>query len=632
MTPVELLKHYWGYDSFRPLQEQIIDSVLAGNDTIALLPTGGGKSLCFQIPALSLDGITLVISPLIALMRDQVNKLKQIGIEAECMTSGMSRHEISMVFTKCADDRTKLLYISPERLQNKTFIEHMRYMKISLVAVDEAHCISQWGYDFRPPYMDIYKVRYYHPNIPIIALTASATPDVVKDIAERLYLKKPKFFKDSFFRKNISYSVLNTEDKTGALLRIIKGVGGSGIVYVRNRRRAVQIASILCEKGIQAMAYHAGIEMSIRNKRQKEWLKSDSAIMIATSAFGMGIDKANVRFVVHIDIPESVEAYFQESGRAGRDNRKAYAVLIYTKNDEKNLMENLERDFPSLQYIKSVYKGVCNFYQLPVGSGMEFRHDFKIEEICQTYGFDYTKFFNSMKFLERLGLLTMHENLEPFSKIMILANREELYRYDMEHRETSNMLGIILRLYGGLFTDFTPINEKNIAMHCGMDESQVVSALTSLDRNGIVEYKRRTIHPQIVFSTPRIDINDLYICDKNYSDLRLASQKRRQSMIDYSVNSDKCRSLQLLNYFGEKRKEPCGVCDVCISKLKLDNTAIIKEKIKEALANKPLTIKELAEELATINSTEVATVVRKMLDEKKLKLDQCLRIYLVSSL
>ncbi len=399
MTAKELLKKYWHFETFRPLQEEIIGSVLGGSDTLALLPTGGGKSLCYQIPALASDGLTLVVTPLISLIKDQVTQLRNRNIPATCVISGMSRQEIEMVLNRCIFNNIKLLYISPERIRSRLFIEHFKQMKINLIAVDEAHCISQWGYDFRPPYLEIAKLREYHPKAPVIALTATATPKVVNDIINKLSLFEGvshannfRIIQGSFFRNNISYSVFHENNKQGRLLRILQNTGGSSIVYVRNRRRTAEIAKLLNDKGISAHYYHAGLTMKERNQKQQDWMASEHDVMVATNAFGMGIDKANVRAVVHYDIPESIEAYFQEAGRAGRDGKRAYSVIIYDDNDILNLKQRIDKDYPSIKQIKNVYHGLCNYYQIPVGSGTDSRFDFKADDICRMYNFEIYTF------------------------------------------------------------------------------------------------------------------------------------------------------------------------------------------------------------------------------------------------
>ena len=625
MTPREILEKYWHYDHFRPLQEEIIDSVLAGKDTLALLPTGGGKSLCYQIPALATDGICLVISPLIALMKDQVRMLTEKHIKAKYLVSGMSHREIEIILNNCIHHDVKLLYVSPERLQSRLFIDHLRQMKVNLIAVDEAHCISQWGYDFRPPYCEIARIRQYLPNVPVIALTATATPEVVDDIRQRLEFRNGNVFRSSHLRPSLSYSVFQEDDKVGKMMRIINNVGGSGIVYVRNRRRTLELARLLNDNNIPAAAYHAGIPIKERDQRQKDWQKSPNGVMVATNAFGMGIDKPDVRFIIHYDLPESPEAYFQEAGRAGRDGRKAYAVLLYQQSDINRLRESLETDFPAPNYIRNVYRAICNYYQIPVGSGQDCQYDFDLEKVCNSYGLNAYMVFRSLTFLEREGLICLPDHNELQSRLYITIGKEELYRFQLAHRDIGDMLTAILRLYGGLFTDFTPISESVIAQRCGKTETQVYNMLKELNRLQIAEFRPKTIKPQIIFTSPRIDIKDIYVSDRNYKDLKNAAEKRREAMIAYAENNGECRSRQLLRYFGETQSCDCGVCDVCIAKKKTSRNRL-DDEIIDILASSPLTIKQLSQRLPKIAKDELTSTVRHLLDRGVLQTNQDLQL------
>ena len=625
----ETLKKYWGHESFRPMQREIIESVLEGHDTMALMPTGGGKSICYQLPALLKEGITVVVSPLIALMKDQVTQLRSKHIPAAAIYSCMHQREIDSILNNSVYGKLKLLYVSPERLQSRTFVDHFRQMPLSLLAVDEAHCISQWGYDFRPPYLEIATVRQYHPDVPVIALTATATPEVVRDIEYQLQFRPGKrMYQSSFARKNLSYSVRRSDDKQGTLLRIIKNVGGSGIVYVRNRRLTIELAHMLNDNNIAAAAYHAGIPLKERDARQKAWTASHQGVMVATNAFGMGIDKADVRFVVHMDLPESPEAYFQEAGRAGRDGRKAFAVLLDSEGDHERLREWLDLDYPELPHIKNVYRAICNYYQIPVGAGQDSRFDFELEKICNAYGLDYRRFFSSLKFLEREGLISLPEHSELQSKLFIPIEKEELYRFQVTNQKAGDLVTMILRLYGGLFTDFTPISEQTIARRCEMSETQVCNILFELNRLNIVCYQPKTLKPQIVFCCPRIDIKDLHISDQNYHQLRESERRRREAIIDYATNSEVCRSQWLLHYFGEEHDHNCGICDICIEQRKssIHGTSkaekqSLEEQILSQIGETPLTIKQLVSKNAEIDKEKLVETVRAMLDRGLLKMD-----------
>lgn len=619
MSPLELLKKYWGYDQFRPLQLEVIESLLTGHDTLVLMPTGGGKSLCYQIPALAMEGMTLVVSPLIALMKDQVSQLRQRHIKAACLYQGMNHREIELVLNRCVVGNIKLLYVSPERLLSSTFLNHLRQMPINAIAVDEAHCISQWGYDFRPPYLDIAKIRPLHPKAPIIALTATATPVVVDDICKQLHMHGEKRFQSSFFRSNLRYGVIREHDKQGRLLRLVRGIGGSGIIYVRNRRRTHEVADMLNHNGITAAAYHAGISLKERDLQQQGWQRSTRGIMVATNAFGMGIDKADVRFVIHLDIPESPEAYFQEAGRAGRDGKAAYAIMLYDDADIEHLNYSFNQSFPSLKFIKNVYRGIGNYYQIPVGSGMDCRFTFQFNELCQTYGFDIHPFFSALHFLEREGLIALPEQSELQSKLFIPIGKEELYHFQVEHHVAGDILSTILRMYGGLFTDFTPIIETQIARRCQVSEERIINTLTELDRHEIVVYQRKEINPLIIFTQPRINERDLYISDENYKFLKENAQRRRDAMIAYIHNNHDCRSQQLLHYFGEEQQQNCGCCDICHHKA---TSTDLRSRITSLLDQKPMTIRDLNSNLGNIDPDELATLVRQMLDHKELRMDK----------
>ena len=632
MNPEDILKKYWGFDAFRPLQKEIINSVLQGYDTLALLPTGGGKSICYQVPALMMDGICLVVSPLISLMKDQVQQLRDRGIKASCLVSGLTANEQEVILNNCLHGKTKLLYVSPERLMQRVFIEHFRQMKITLIAVDEAHCISQWGYDFRPPYLEIARIRDYHSQVPIIALTATATPVVMDDIRRLLLFRKGHHtLQASFFRSNLAYMVFHEEDKEGRLLRIARHTGGSGIVYVRNRRRTRLVADYLVNNGIPATYYHAGMTPKERDTAQLRWMKGDVQIMVATNAFGMGIDKPDVRFVVHLDIPTSIEAYFQEAGRAGRDGNKAYAVLLYDDVDKTNLHDNFNINYPTSKQIGNVYKAICNYYQLPVGAGTDCQFDFDMEAICSNYHFNVVEMFNAAKVLEREGLIAIPERNETESRVYIPLSQEELYRFQVSQARYSDLLTLLLRMYGGLFTDFVPISERALARRLNLDEQQITNMLHHMDALKAIQYKAKTTKPQIIFTSPRIDSTSMVLSDNQYAILKQQALQRVEAILHYVTATSGCRSAMLLNYFGEEESKPCGVCDLCLTanhKLKKENHTSLRQQIIALLKEQPLRADELSERLHHIDENEMQTVLRTLVDERTVSINQSLQFFI----
>ena len=466
-----LLKKHWGYTSFRPLQEDIIDSVLQGHDTLALLPTGGGKSLCYQLPALLLEGLCLVVSPLIALMKDQVQQLNDRHLRAACLTAGMSSDTVTAVLNNALSDSLKFLYVSPERLRQRRFIEHFRHMNVGMIAVDEAHCVSQWGYDFRPPYLLIADIRAYHPSVPLIALTATATPAVADDICQRLLMKDCHRFQSSFIRSNLAYMVIHDSDKNRRLLRIVTRATGTGIVYTRSRRGAQSTAHFLEGSGLSATFYHAGLPAAERDRRQADWMSGKYRVMVATNAFGMGINKSDVRFVVHMDMPESIEAYFQEAGRAGRDGQKAYAVILTDESDPTRLKRDFDTSYPTLCYIRNVYRALCNFYHIPVGSGADTQFNFDIEALCRTYDFTPREFYSACQFLEREGLISIPEREDSSSILHIPIARDELYRFQVDHQRLGDLLQVLLRMYPGLLEVDVPVDERKISARCYIESA-----------------------------------------------------------------------------------------------------------------------------------------------------------------
>jgi ATP-dependent DNA helicase RecQ len=625
MTPRSILIKYWGYSSFRPLQEEIIESVLSGRDTLALLPTGGGKSICFQVPGLLKEGLCLVVTPLIALMNDQVRHLKNKGIKAEAIHSGMNRREIEVVLDNCMFGEIKFLYLSPERLQTEQFNLTVRRMKVNLIAVDEAHCISQWGYDFRPPYLKINEIRQNLPGVPVLALTASAVPRVITDIQQKLGFPKENIFKKSFERKNLTYIIIREEDKLGRLLRIFDKVPGSAIVYVRNRKKTAEIARFLTVNKVSADFYHAGLESSSREKKQDRWMKEAIRVMVSTNAFGMGIDKPNVRLVVHLDLPDSPEAYFQEAGRAGRDEKRAYAILIYDDADLNKLQENFDKQFPPVDIIKSVYQALGNYFQLPVGSGREESFKFDLHEFSRNYNFNPVIAFNSLKFLEREGYIVLNESLEQPSRIHMEFDRDALYRFQVENKSYDAFIKLLLRSYSGIFTGFNTIYEDELARRAGMATDQLVGKLESLQKQGVITYVKRSGMPEIMYSQERLEQNNLRISPQVYNDRRKEASIRMQAMIDYVSSTSVCRSQFLIRYFGEMDIARCGSCDVCRQRNKMDLNDLEFEQLRQHLRNllkeKDMTLPELVWESKRFSEEQVLKVLRWLEDKGNIRKD-----------
>lgn len=626
MTINQILLKYWGYSKFRSLQEDIINSVLDGKDTLALLPTGGGKSICYQIPALAKEGICIVVSPLIALMKDQVENLRKRNIKAIAIYSGMNKSEIDISLDNAAYGDYKFLYVSPERLETELFIERLRKMKVNLIAVDEAHCISQWGYDFRPPYLNIAKIREIKPNVPVLALTATATQEVVDDIQDKLKFKSINVFRKSFERKNIIYYVIKEENKLQRLLKLINNIKGSGIVYVRNRRKTKEISIFLEKNKVSADYYHAGLEPQVRDKKQNAWMNGYKKVIVSTNAFGMGIDKPDVRFVVHMDIPDSIEAYFQEAGRAGRDEQKAYAVLLFENSDIIDLDKNLENSFPPIIDIKKIYGLLCNFFQIPVGSGKDSIYDFNLNQFSENYNLSPIIVYNSIKLLEKEGILMMSEGFSSFSKIHFKVNKDDLYRFQVEKEAYDGFIKTILRLYGGIFNDFIKIDEQGIANKTNLKKEDVVKILKKLDTFNILTYIASTNSPQISFIQPRLNDNDILLSDENYKTRKSNYIKQINAIKEYALSQAKCRSQQLLEYFGDMSAKRCGNCDVCKERNKLELSEyefdIVLKQIKPLLQSKTCTIEELAAELPGIEDDNIIKVIQYLLDNDKVTVDK----------
>ena len=616
----KILKDYWGYDNFRGIQEDIIQSIGSGRDTLGLMPTGGGKSITFQVPAMAKDGLCIVITPLIALMKDQVRNLRDRGIKAIAIYSGMTREEIIIALENCIFGNYKFLYISPERLDTEIFRIKLRSMKVSMITVDESHCISQWGYDFRPAYLKISEIRNLLPDVPVLALTATATPEVVKDIQQRLAFKEENVFRMSFERKNLAYIVRRTESKQEELLHILKHVEGSAIVYAHNRKRTKEYAQLLNEKGITATFYHAGLSNDTKDQRQKSWVKGETRVMVATNAFGMGIDKPDVRLVVHVDTPDSPEAYFQEAGRGGRDGKKAYAVLLYSKSDKATLKKRITDTFPEKDYIRTVYEHLNYYYQMAMGDGLGCTREFNIDEFCRNFKHFPIQVDSALKILTRAGYLEYTDEQDNNSRLMFTLTKEELYRIHETSPETEKLINIILRSYTGVFTEYAYINEETLSLRSGMTRQQVYDTLISLTRRRILHYIPGKKTPYIIYTRERQEADRLVFTKEVYEDRKESFIHRIEAMTEYAETDDKCRSRMLLLYFGEKNEHNCGQCDVCLSShssgIRQGIFDEISRAIEEALKDKEMTTSELMEHIASYEKENVAKTLSYLLSEE----------------
>ncbi|PZX51871.1 ATP-dependent DNA helicase RecQ [Algoriphagus ratkowskyi] len=609
----EILHQVFGHADFRPVQKEIIESVLAGQDTLALLPTGGGKSLCYQIPGLTLDGICLVISPLIALMKDQVDALKSQGIKAAAIYSGMSYREIDRTLDNCIFGDYKFLYVSPERLKAELFIERFRQMKVNLIAVDEAHCISQWGYDFRPPYLEIALIRIFHPKVSVLALTASATPQVCADIMEKLEMKKAAEFHQSFARKNLSYSVRLVENKLEKGLEILSRIDGTAIWYVRSRQGTHQIAKALGQLGISASAYHAGLSMQDRAKRQEAWMKNEVRVMVSTNAFGMGIDKPDVRVVIHSDLPENVENYYQEAGRAGRDTAKAYGVLLANKQDFETILARAELVYPPIDFVRRVYQCLANYYRIAVGSNMLSSFDFEWSEFANTYQLGVLETFYALKLLEEEGFIGLSESYYSPSKIHFTVDPSRLYEIQIAYVKLDPVVKIMMRTYGGnVFSEYIKIQESKLAKSLNVSESEVIKSLKQLEQLEVMVYDQRKDKPQITFLTPRYDAGKMPLNFKRIELRRALTLDKAQSMAKYGQQTNLCRTQFIQEYFGEKTDQQCGVCDICLALRK----AIQPEAAETKLRNKIL---ETISEAGELTERQLFESIRLPMAEKNLR-------------
>ena len=620
ITIDEALKKWWGYDSFRPTQREIIEAVLSRRDTLALMPTGGGKSLTYQIPAMVTDGLCIVVTPLIALMKDQVDALRARGIPAVAVHSGMDLRRIDIALDNCTYGDVKFLYIAPERLATDAFRVRMRRMNISIVAVDEAHCISQWGYDFRPSYLRIAEIRREAPNATILALTASATERVAKDIMYHLGFSKPHIIRSSFARPNLAYAVRIVDDKYGQLLRVIENVEGSGIIYLRSREGCEEMAERLQKDGINAKFYHAGLPNLERAIRQEEWSSGKVRIIVATNAFGMGIDKSDVRFVVHYAMCDSLEAYYQEAGRAGRDGRRSYAVLLATKDDASRIERLFKAEFPPIAEIKSIYESVCNYLQIALGDGGDGSFVFNIYEFCHLNHLSLNKVTSAIKILEQNGYMTLLDECDNPAKLMFCCSRDSLYKLNVGGNDMDLMLRTILRMYNGVFSHFRSIDELHIATTAGLSRERVHDLLKMLWRMHVIRYIPAVHSPMIHLSCERLPTSDLYIAPETYRHRYDMAEERYRNMLYYTLQIEECRSVVIERYFGDSESKPCGVCDICLRRKQRErNDMPIEQRIVELLQRAPLSVKEC---VANIGGEEqhIVDIVDKMVREQKISL------------
>ncbi|AIM36054.1 ATP-dependent DNA helicase RecQ [Sphingobacterium sp. ML3W] len=616
---VSILRQYWGHDGFRPLQEEIIQSVLDKKDTLALLPTGGGKSICFQVPAMLMPGICIVVTPLIALMKDQVQHLKDIGIDAVAIYSGLKPREVDIILDNCIFGHIKFLYLSPERLYSDLVQERIRHMSVNLFAIDEAHCISQWGYDFRPPYLHLSKLKELHPDVPYLALTATATTEVIADIQDKLQFKTKHVFVKSFLRDNLGYMALEEENKSARMIRIIQKLGGCGVVYVRNRRETQEIAQFLTNNGIAADFYHAGLPGKDRDRKQEDWMQNRTRVIVATNAFGMGIDKSDVRFVIHLGIPESLEAYYQEAGRAGRDGKKAFPVLLYQQEDKNRLLKNAELSFPTVAFIQQVYHHLCNHFQIPYGAGEGLNFDFDVVAFIKKYKIETIPTLSALKFLEKDGWLALSEAVFIPARFKFEVHHQELYKIQVQYERFDKLIKAILRSYGGVFDDYITINEYEFAKKLGVSFDQIVSLIQGLVQMEIASYIPPTDAPQLSFLQDRVDYKNLYVDHIFIRERKRVKTKQVEAMLNY-IDHSQCRSQSLLHYFGEQHALFCQVCDLCLIRnhqAKMHKN--IKLEIERILLKEPQTIHDLIEHISFGDDETKLGIVRSLIDHLKIR-------------
>lgn len=621
MTAVEVLKEYWGYDAFRPKQEEIVRTALEGKDVLAILPTGGGKSICFQVPAMMKEGIAIVVTPLIALMKDQVQNLNARGIKAMCINAGMGRREVDNALNNALYGDYKFLYVSPERLGTRMFQGYVQEMNVSYIVVDEAHCISQWGYDFRPDYLEIGKLREL-VDAPVIALTATATPQVADDVMDRLGFKEKCLIKSGFERQNLSYIVRRCEDKLGQLLSICNGVNGTGIVYVRSRKKTEELAAFLSSNGIRASFYHAGLSQELRTERQEAWKNDRIRVMACTNAFGMGIDKPDVRFVVHFDVPDSPEAYFQEAGRGGRDGRRSFAVMLWNSTDTKRLRQLAAASFPSLEYVEDIYHKVHIFYDIPYDAGAGRQLKFELEEFCRHFGLQRSSAYYAVRYIERTGHWTMSEDIDISTKVQIMADRNELYDMELPDPKMTVVLELLMRRYTGLFSYPVPVEEDYVASHAGISVPMLRQLLYRLSLEHVIKYIPCDHATVIFLHHDRLRPKNVNLDPKKYEMLKESFTSRMQKMIDYVSEESICRSRYLLEYFGQTESADCGTCDVCrvsksVSQSSEDLYSAVRTYINDELSGRYTIEQVLAHFTVTgrYSHDDCVSVLRRLMDE-----------------
>ena len=632
-SPSEILNQYWGHAGFRPLQEDIIRSVMDGRDTLALLPTGGGKSVCFQVPALAMEGVCIVVTPLIALMKDQVDALNRKNIKAASIYSGMSKREIDVTLDNCIYGQVKFLYVSPERLQTELFVARAQQMKVNLLAVDEAHCISQWGYDFRPSYLEIATFKQLLPDTPCIALTATATPRVKEDIIQKLDLKTPNTFQGSFLRTKLSLSVRKTADKERKLLEILEKVPGSAIVYVNSRKAAKQLSLWLNHNNISADFYHAGLSHDSRRRKQEEWQMNLQRVMVSTNAFGMGIDKPDVRLVIHYDMPTSIEAYYQEAGRAGRDQKIAYGVILYQESDLLNQQALLEKSHPSPEYIRKVYQAMANYLKIAVGSSALESYDFDVNEFSANFNFSSAEVYQAIQKLKEEGFVDLNESFYHPSRFIFNAGKERVYDFQVANEEYDLLIKAMLRLYGGeSFRQFTDLSERQLAKYLNASTYQVIKKLEALQKNGIITYDKIKDTPQLTFLTQRYDAAVLPLNLQRLKERKAVAKEKLQRLADYVATQRECRMKTLCRYFGEELAENCGKCDVCLGRkgeeMPARDVARFSSLVKESLRESPKTEKELAQDIKNLKSEQVVVGIKALLQTGEIYYDRGGRLHL----